>query len=133
MNTITPAALSKVSPEPRPMPPASPMREAVKDLSQALKGSDLAGARQAYVAVVKAAPDGATWKPDGAFAQMGHALVQGDLPAAQEIAQAAMKDLRDRLGVRPPPVEPVPAPPVEASAVPSSTGGTAGATLNIVA
>lgn len=133
MNTITPAALSRVSPEPRPMPPASPMREAVNGLSRALTGNDLGGARQAYVAVIQAAPDGATWNPDGAFARMGHALVQGDLPAAQGIAKTAMTELRDRLATRPPQTGPVPMPPVSPPAVPSSTGGTAGATLNIVA
>jgi hypothetical protein len=133
MNTITSAALSKVSPEPRPMPPASPMREAAKDLSKALSGDDLSGARQAYVAVIKAAPEGAQWNPDGAFAQMGRALVQGNLPAAQEVAKGAMNDLRERLAVRPPAVQPVPAPPVETKAVPSSTGGLAGGRLDVVA
>lgn len=101
-------------------------RQALKDLGAALRSEDLDGARQAYVQVIRNAPEGATWNPDGAFAEVGRALKAGNIEAAREAAKAGLQALRPDAA----PVNPgVPGP---ATAV-STTGGTAGTLLNVVA
>jgi hypothetical protein len=112
-----------------PLPSANPAgRQAVKALAQALKAEDLPAAKEAYVQIVKNAPAGATWKPDSAFAAVGRALRDGDVVAAREAAKAGLQ------GLRPPgppsiPGDPEPSP----TKVPSTTGGTSGTLLNVVA
>jgi hypothetical protein len=64
-------------------------REAVRDLTQALRASDLPAARQAYASILKNAPEGATFPKGSSFADLGKALVKGDMPAAQD----AFKDM----------------------------------------
>jgi hypothetical protein len=111
--------------------PGSPAgRQAVKDLATALKAGDLQAAKVAYGQVVRNAPEGATWNPEGAFAQMGRALKAGDMAAAQEVAKAAWNDLKQDLKPVTPPATPGVPEPV---AAPSTTGGTAGTLLNVVA
>lgn len=111
-------------------PQGSPAgRQAVKDLATSLKSGDLEGARQAYVQVVRHAPEGATWKPDSAFAEMGRALKAGDVEAAREVAKQALGAWADR----PRTVAPPGPGPAEPMAQPSTTGGTAGTLLNVVA
>jgi hypothetical protein len=108
-------------------PPGNPAgRQAVKDLATSLKSGDLDGARQAYVQVVKNAPEGATWNPESHFAEIGRALKAGNLEAAKEAAKAAWDERRPSA----PPVTPGVPEPVLA---PSTTGGTAGTLLNVVA
>lgn len=110
-----------------------PLREAIKGLSQALSADDLGGARKAYAAVVRNAPEGAQWKPDSAFAEMGRALVQGDLPAAKEAAKAGLSELRERLAARPPQIGPTPRPPAAATALPASANGRVGGQIDELA
>jgi hypothetical protein len=88
-------------------PQRSPaMREAMRDLTQSLKASDLAGARQAYAAILKNAPEGAQFPRGSEFAKIGRALVDGDIGAAQEAFKSMVQG---RLDGRPvPPMPPVP-------------------------
>lgn len=110
----------------RSLPGTPAGRQAVKDLAVSLHSGDLETAKKAYVQIVKNAPDGATWNPESAFAELGRALKAGDLAAAKEAAKGAWQDFRPA----PPPVTPgVPAP----APAPSTTGGTAGTLLNVVA
>lgn len=92
-------------------------RQAFRDLAQALKASDLTAARQAYVAILKNAPEGAQFPRGSAFADVGRALAQGDVAGAT----AAFKSMvQGRLDGRPQqPPAPVPLPP-QASAGPNS-------------
>jgi hypothetical protein len=132
MNTLSVAKLPPTSPDPRPVE-RSPMRQAFKDLSQALSSEDLGAARKAYVAVVKAAPEGAQWKPESAFAEVGRQLTQGNLPAAAEAAKAAAAELRGRIESRRPPTGPV-VPPVEDVPAPlAGPGSSVGRSINLVA
>lgn len=108
-------------------PQRSPaMREAMRDLTQALKTSDLAGARQAYASILKNAPEGAQFPRGSEFANLGRALVSGDMATAQ----AAFKSMvQARLDARPgqPPQPPGPMP------VPPSSAGQPGGLLDLVA
>lgn len=107
----------------------SPERQAVRDLGKSLRAGDLDAAREAYVDIIRNAPEGATWQKDSGFAQIGKALVQGDL----EGAKTAFADtIKGKIGLpagqdpgTPPSEPPVP--------VPSSTGGASGSLLNVVA
>jgi hypothetical protein len=101
----------------------------VKQLSQALSQGDLEGAKQAYVSMARNAPDGATWNPDGPFAQLGKALRAGDVDAAQGAFTEMVQAARDRSPGTVPPPSTIPVPPV----VSSTTGGIAGGTLNVQA
>jgi hypothetical protein len=101
-------------------------RQAMKDLTQALKTEDLGAARQAFVQVLKNAPEGATWKPDSGLAEVGRALLAGDVVAAKEAGKAALQGLKPQ---QPPATPGEPEPPK----APSTTGGTAGTLLNVVA
>lgn len=122
--------ISSTLPGPERLPQGGPAaRQAVKDLATSLKSGDLDGARQAYVQVIRNAPEGATWKPDSAFAELGRALKAGDVEAAREVAKQALGALADR---RPTVTPPAPG-PAEPMAAPSTTGGTAGTLLNVVA
>ncbi len=122
MTTITNA-----SPPIDRTPPGQPAgRQALKDLAASLKSGDLEGARQAYVQVLKQAPEGATWNPDSGFAEVGRALKAGNVEAAREAAKAALIDRR-------PGASPVTPGVPEPAAAPSTTGGTAGTLLNVVA
>lgn len=110
----------------RSSPVAPGGRQAVKDLAVSLRSGDVDAAKQAYVQLVKSAPDGASWNPESNFAELGRALKAGDLAAAKEAAKGAWQDFRSAT----PPVTPgVPEP----AAAPSTTGGTAGTLLNVVA
>jgi hypothetical protein len=132
MNTLSVAKLPPTSPDPRPVE-RSPMRQAFKDLSQALTSEDLGAARKAYVAVVKAAPEGAQWKPESAFAEVGRQLTQGNLPAAAEAAKAAGAELRGRIENRRPPTGPI-VPPVEDIPAPlAGPDSSVGKSINLVA
>lgn len=122
MSTIPPALPGAE----RSSPVAPGGRQAVKDLAASLQAGDLGAAKQAYVQLVKNAPDGATWNPESAFAQLGRALKAGDLAAAKEAAKAAWQDFRQ---ATPPVIPGVPEP----APAPSTTGGTAGTLLNVVA
>ena len=124
INSATTAVLAGTTP-----PPASPLREATRDLALALRNNDLAGAREAFVAVVKSAPDTAQWDPESSVAAVGRALLKGDLPAAQEAAKAGLAGLRDKGA----PVSPDPRPAPQPQPGPSSTGGLAGTTISLVA
>lgn len=110
----------------RTLPGTPASRQALKDLGASLRSGDLDGARQAYVQVIRNAPEGATWNPDSAFAEVGRALKAGNVEAAREAAKAGLQALRpDASPVNPGVPEPVVAP--------STTGGTAGTLLNVVA
>jgi hypothetical protein len=100
-------------------------RDAFKPLAQALRAGDLTAARSAYADIVKQAPEGATFKPGSPFAEMGKALLQGDVDAAKVDFRAMVKGAL----TQPPIVSPPPAP----APVSSSTGGVAGSLLNTVA
>lgn len=122
-SSTTPALAGTAAPVP------SPLREASRDLAVALRSGDLAGSREAFVAVLKAAPDTAQWDPDSSIAAVGRALLKGDLPAAQEAAKAGLLSLREKGGTAAPDPRPAPQP----QPGPSSTGGLAGSTLSVVA
>lgn len=103
--------------------------EDAKALVKSLRNDDLGGARQAYANIVKNAPEGATWPKGSAFADVGRALLLGDIPAARESFGEMLRNVAD--AVRPPPVSTDPTPmPAPAQ---STTGGLAGSTLNEVA
>ncbi|MED5619081.1 hypothetical protein [Ideonella sp. BN130291] len=101
----------------------------VKQMSQALSQGDLDGAKQAYATMLRNAPEGATWKPDSPFADLGKALRAGDIPAAQGAFTEMVQGARHRSPGTVPPPGTMPVPPVATS----STGGVAGATLNVQA
>ncbi|GAB4037525.1 MAG: hypothetical protein Fur0014_05310 [Rubrivivax sp.] len=129
MTTLAPTIAPTLSAIDRP-PPANPAgRQALKDLVHSLQSGDLDGARQAWVQVVRHAPEGATWNPASGFAEIGRALKAGDIAAAQEAAKAAMAAWAERR----PGTAPVPPAPPEPAAAPSTTGGAAGTLLNVVA
>lgn len=133
MNAISSATASSLGAVGQPS--QTPMRQAMKDLTVALRKDDLPAARQAYVAAVKAAPESAQWNPEGSFAAVGRALAQGDLAAAKEAAKAGLNDMRGRFNPVEPEPRPLPMPtpgPMPAPAL-SSTGGVAGARLNVTA
>ncbi len=122
MTTITNA-----SPPIDRTPPGTPAgRQALKDLASSLESGDLDAAREAYVQVLKQAPPGATWNPDSGFAEVGRALKAGNVEAAREAAKSALIERRAAAT----PVTPGVPEPV---ATPSTTGGTAGTLLNVVA
>lgn len=99
-----------------------PLREAGRDLAQALRRDDLSAANQAYASLVKAMPEGTTLDPGTPFARVGEALAAGDMAAAK----SAYADIfRSRAGTATP--LPTPGP------VPSSTGGASGSLVNTVA
>jgi hypothetical protein len=123
MTTIS--STSSVASVRTPLPnPAG--RQAMKDLTAALKAEDLGAARQAFAQVVKNAPEGATWNPDSGFAAVGRALKDGDVVAAREAGKAALQGLRETKA----PVSPGVAEPQK---TPTTTGGSVGAHLNVVA
>jgi nitrate reductase assembly molybdenum cofactor insertion protein NarJ len=97
-----------------------PVRQAARELTKALRSEDLEGARRAYAGLVSALPDGLHVKAGTPLAEVGKALAQGDIAAARS---AYVDVFRNR---RPQPEAPAPA-------VPSSTGGTAGSVVNLVA
>lgn len=111
----------------RPQPVNPEGRQAVKDLTVALKNEDLAAARTAYAQMIKSAPEGTTWNTSGPVADVGRALVQGDVAAAKEIAKTALQGLKPERPTNTTPGEP----PAPVSV--STTGGTAGTLLNVVA
>lgn len=115
-------------PAPQPGTGTPAQREAVKQLAKAFKSDDLAQAREAFAGLVKAAPDGATWNPDSAFASLGRALAAGDLPAAKEAAKEALTSLRS---VKTPP-QPGPTLPEPAGTNPQPAAGPSGTLLNVV-
>jgi len=110
------AALSTRPPE---------QRTAFKELGQALKSGDLAGAKQAYADVVRNAPAGATWNPDSAFAQVGKALASGDVDAAKSAFGDMLKSHHHS--------HDTPALPPIVVPTSSSTGGVAGGIVNLTA
>lgn len=118
---VSASQLSPAAPTPGKYPEAAAFRQ----LNTALKQGDLDGAKQAYASIVKNAPDGATWNPDGPFASLGRSLRAGDVQGAQAAMQQMVQNARDR---REGGTDPVPA-PVTAS----STGGIAGSTLSVSA
>lgn len=123
ISSVTPGASA-----PAPSTP-SPLQQARRDLASSLRSSDLDGARQAYADIIRNRPEGSSWKPDSDFAQIGKALVQGDIEAAKSAAADAIKG---KIGQQPGPL-PEPVPVESTGSVPSSTGGAAGSVLNVVA
>lgn len=110
MNTSIagPAALSGYSPA-TSLGRSHPMREAMRDLRQSLKASDLDGARQAYASILKAAPEGARFPRGTEFASLGRALATGDMTAAQQAFENMLRGGVDRIPAPPvPPVADVP-------------------------
>ena len=106
------------------------VRDGVKALGQALRAEDLPAAREAYVSLVKQAPEGASFQPGSAFADLGKALVKGDVDGAKTAFTGMVKAQLGRpstIPVQPPQV------PAAQQPVVSSTGGSAGGTLNAVA
>jgi hypothetical protein len=77
------AALSAPSPA-TALGRTHPMREAMRDLRQALRSSDLDASREAYAAILKNAPEGAQFPRGTEFASIGRALATGDMAAAQQ-------------------------------------------------
>jgi hypothetical protein len=108
--------------------PPGPVRQASRDLAQALRRDDLDAARQAYVSLAKAMPDDAKLEPGAPFAALGKALVQGDVAAARAAAAEVFPHRVVGAGARGAPAVPTPV-----VSVPSSTGGAAGGQLNTVA
>ena len=97
-----------------------PVRQAARELTKALRGEDLEGARRAYASLVAALPDGMHVKAGTPLAEVGKALAQGDVAAARTAYVDVFRNRREQ-----------PEAPVQA--VPSSTGGSAGSVLNTVA
>lgn len=112
-----------------PMPSLTPLQQASRDLVVSLRAQDLQGARQAYADIVRNRPEGSTWQPGSEFAQLGKALVQGDIEAAKTLVVDAIKG---RIPASPGP-EPAPKPAPAGLAVPSTTGGASGQVINVVA
>jgi hypothetical protein len=94
--------------QPTPAPASSPQREAWNDLRRALRTDDLPAARQAYVSVVKNAPDGATFPRGSAFADLGKSLARGDVGAAKEAFKAVVREQSGADVAAPRPLLPVP-------------------------
>jgi cytoskeletal protein RodZ len=112
-----------------PVNPA--LKEAWQGLAKALKSDDLDAARRSCAAPIKNAPEGATFTKGSPFAQLGKALVTGDMAAAKA-AFATM--VRPRLeGTTTPTAPTQDPPPTTNSVVTSSTGGSAGTVLNVSA
>lgn len=95
--------------QPTAAPVPSPQREAWNDLRRALRTDDLDAARQAYVSVIKSAPDGATFPRGSAFADLGKALTRGDVGTAKEAFKAVVRDHFTGAPPVPGPLPPVPA------------------------
>lgn len=127
MTTITTSASSAPFAGARPQPANPEGRQAVKDLTVALKNGDLAAAKTAYAQMIRSAPEGTNWNTTGPVADVGRALVQGDVVAAKEIAKAALQTLKPER-----PLSTTPGEPSTPKTV-STTGGTAGTLLNVVA
>jgi hypothetical protein len=102
----------------------SPERQAFIDLAKSLRTGDLPAARKAYSEVVKNAPKDAGITPGGPFAEVGKSLIKGDLAGAQEAFRTLLRGAVGKGGG----VAPQPPAPVA-----STTGGTAGALLSVVA
>jgi len=114
------------------IPPTEPVgrvqerRAALKDMSQALSSDDLGAARQAYAELARNAPAGATLQAGSPFAQLGKALLQGDLEGAKKVvASIGDRPLHGRIPVPQAP-SPLPTP-----AAPSSIGGATGSTIHL--
>lgn len=88
--------------------PLSPQREAFRDLGRALRSDDLQAAREAYKAIVAAAPEGASFPRDTPFADLGKSLVRGDMAAAKDAFRAMLREQRGGVPA-PGPLPPVPA------------------------
>ena len=97
-----------------------PVRQAARELTKALRGEDLEGARRAYASLVAALPDGMHVKAGTPLAEVGKALAQGDIEAARTACADVFRNRREQ-------------PQAAAPAVPSSTGGAAGTMVNTVA
>lgn len=89
--------------------PQQEQRSDFKNLRQALRAGDLDAAKKAYGAIVRNAPDGATWKPGSPFAQVGKALATGDMAAAKSAYAAMVKSHAPLNGIKPVPAPTVPA------------------------
>lgn len=87
--SITHTGMTTISGASRP--PISPERQAFRDLAKSLRAGDLDGAKQAYVSMIRNAPEGATWNPNSGFAAVGKALMSGDMAAAKDAFAAAVK------------------------------------------
>jgi DNA-binding FadR family transcriptional regulator len=98
---------------------------AFRQLNSSLQQGDLDDAKQAYAAIVKNAPSGVTWNPDGPFAALGKALQAGDVQGAQSAMQQMVQNAREKREGSTDPVPPV--------VTASSTGGIAGSTLSVSA
>jgi hypothetical protein len=83
-------------------------RQAIPSAGQGLAPRGSGRAKDAYKDILKNPPPNATWNPDGAFAQVGKALAQGDVQGAKAIAADAIKELRSGQRPLPPVSDPVP-------------------------
>lgn len=127
--TLSITGTGAAAPAARTIVAAAPaaVREDVKALGKALRGGDLPAARAAYVDLVKQAPEDAQLQPGSPFAALGKALAKGDMDAAKTAFAAA---LRGAAGQSPPIKVDA---PISLAPTVSSTGGSAGGTLNAVA
>lgn len=131
-----------MTPIARTMAPAIPpavidgaaQRHPVKALAESLQADDLSGAKRAYAQIIRQAPPGATWNPDGGMAHIGRALREGDVEAARKAAQVAWEELKATHGPGSP-TTPVPRTPTPAESKdpPTNTDGMVGTRLNVVA
>ncbi|MBS0445522.1 MAG: hypothetical protein JSR59_06180 [Proteobacteria bacterium] len=99
-------------------------RDGYAQMAEAMQSGDLDAAKSAFATVVRNAPPGATMQPGGPMAQLGKALASGDLSAAQSTWSTIVQNHQTQ------PAMPISNPTTQ---VASSTGGTAGATLNVTA
>lgn len=105
------------------------VKDDVKALGQALRADDLQAARGAFVELAKQAPEGATLQPGSPFAELGKSLAQGDVAAAKTAFASMVRSQIEKPSTGPiKPEQPISLPPTV-----SSTGGSAGGTLNAVA
>jgi hypothetical protein len=104
-----------------PVLDGSVKRHPVKALAESLKSDDLAGAKRAFVQIIRQAPPEATWNPDSGLANIGRALQDGDMPAARKAAQVAWDEFRSTLGpaLPTPPVPRAPSAPSAPSTMPA--------------
>jgi hypothetical protein len=102
----------------------SPERQAFSDLAKSIRTGDLSAARKAYADIVRNAPADASFTPGSPFAEIGKSLLNGDVAGAQEAFRTMLRGATGRDGGT------APLPPAPGV---SSTGGTAGGVLSLVA
>ena len=89
-------------------------RGAMRDLAKALRTDDLEAARRAYAEVIRNAPSAMQFPRASPFADLGRALAQGDLKAAQDAFRAMGRGRLDGGAGVPLPPSPLPPQPLDA-------------------